>query len=168
MKHKSISVLVLAVVLILAMSAATFAATSTKASVPVTLSVSNEYRSVNVTVPASLPVEVVNGTVLTADNARIVNNSQYSAVQVTNISVTKGAFIVGDYNNFSGRKTIALKINGCPTKGAGDLSLMSSAFPRIDANSNMALVYDAKVSNDAENMDNVKAAHVVITISIVD
>lgn len=59
MKHKSIFVLVLAVVLIFAMSAATFAATSTKASVPVTLSVSNEYRSVNVTVPASLPVEVV-------------------------------------------------------------------------------------------------------------
>ncbi len=168
MKHKSIFVLVLAVVLIFAMSAATFAATSTKASVPVTLSVSNEYRSVNVTVPASLPVEVVNGTVLTADNAGIVNNSQYSAVQVTNISVTKGAFSVGNYNNFSGKKTIALKINGCPTKGGGNLSLTSSAFPRIEARGILDLNYDAKVSKDAENMEDVKAANVVITISIVD
>ena len=87
---------------------------------------------------------------------------------VTNISVTDGAYKVGNYNNFSGSRTIALKINGCPTKSSGALAINSNAFPVIGAGASQALTYFAKVSGDAPNSENVQAANVVITISIVN
>ena len=150
------------------MSVTAFAAnTTTTATVPVTLTVSNEYRAVNVTVPASLPVEVINGVVITADNARIINNSKTGSVQVTGISVTDGADKVGSYDNCSGAKTIALKINDCPTTGAGKLAINANAFPVISAGESQALSYFAKVSGDAPNASDVEAAYVIITISIV-
>ncbi len=150
---KSIPALILAICLVLSMSVTAFAASSTMATVPVTLTVANEYRTVNVTVPAALPVEVINGTVVTADNARIINNSKTGAVQVTNISVTDGAYKVGNYDDFSGSKTIALKINGCPTKGGGKLAINQNAFPVIGAGDSQKLTYFAKVSGDAPNSD---------------
>jgi len=168
MKHKSIIAMLLAVMCVLSLSTTAFAATSTTATVPVTLTVANEYRAVNVTVPASLPVYVINGTVVTADNAKIINNSKTSKIQVTSISVTDGAYKVGNYNSFSGNQTIALKINGCPTQGSGKLSITSSAFPAIAAEKSQLLTYYAKVSGDAPNAENVNAANVVFTISIVD
>ena len=94
MKHKSITAVVLALMLVLSLGTTAFAASETTATVPVTLTVANEYRAVNVTVPASLPVYVINGTVVVADNARIINNSKSGAIQVTNISVTDGAYKV--------------------------------------------------------------------------
>ena len=168
MKAKRLSALILAVMLTLSLGTTAFAAESTTATVPVTLTVSNEYRAVNVTVPASLPIEVINGVVITADNAKITNNSKTGAVQVTKISVTDGAYKVGNYESFSGNKTIALKINGCPTKGEGKLTISDSAFPVIGAGESQKLTYFAKVSGDAPNAEDVQAAHVVITISIVD
>lgn len=168
MKAKRLSALILAVMLTLSLGTTAFAANSTMATVPVTLTVANEYRAVNVTVPASLPVEVINGVVITADNAKITNNSKTGSVQVTKISVTDGAYKVGSYEDFSGNKTIALKINGCSTKGSGNLPITGSAFPVIKAGSSQALTYFAKVSGDAPNSENVQAANVVITISIVD
>ena len=72
MKAKRIGALALALALCLSLGA--FADTSTTATVPVTLTVDNEYRAVNVIVPASLPIHVINGTVVTADNAKITNN----------------------------------------------------------------------------------------------
>jgi len=168
MKAKRLSALILAVMLTLSLGTTAFAAESTTATVPVTLTVSNEYRAVNVTVPASLPIEVINGVVITADNAKITNNSKTGAVQVTKISVTDGAYKVGNYESFSGNKTIALKINGCPTKSSGALAINSNAFPVIDAGASQALTYFAKVSGDAPNSENVQAANVVITISIVN
>lgn len=167
MKVKRLSAMLLAFVMILSLGATALAADSTTASVPVTLTVSNEYRAVNVTVPASLPVEVINGVVITADNAKITNNAKSGAVQITGISVTDGAYRIGDYENFSGSKTIALKINGCPTTGAGTLALNDAAFPVINAGESQALTYFAKVSGDAPNAENVQAANVIITISIV-
>lgn len=68
MKTKRLMALVLSVTTILTLGITVFAAKSTTATVPVTLTVSNEYRAVNVTVPASFPVEVINGVVVTADN----------------------------------------------------------------------------------------------------
>ena len=112
--------------------------------------------------------EVINGVVITADNAKITNNSKTGAVQVTKISVTDGAYKVGNYESFSGNKTIALKINGCPTKSSGALAIDSNAFPVISAGASQALTYFAKVSGDAANTDGVEAAKVVFTISIVD
>ena len=168
MKHKRILTWFLLIATVFMLAVNVMAATSTTATVPVTLTVSNEYRAVNVTVPASLPVHVINGTVVTADNAVIKNNSKVSAIQVTSVSVTDGAYKVGDYENFSGKQTIALKINGCPTKGAGKLSVTSSAFPVISAGGSQALTYFARVSGDAPNTEDVQAANVIFTISIVD
>lgn len=167
MKVKRFSAMLLAFAMILSFGATALAADSTTASVPVTLTVSNEYRAVNVTVPASLPVEVINGVVITADNAKITNNAKTGAVQITGISVTDGAYRIGDYEDFSGSQTIALKINGCPTTGAGTLVLNDAAFPVINAGESQALEYFAKVSGDAPNAENMQAANVIITISIV-
>ena len=108
------------------------------------------------------------GTVVTADNARITNNAKTGSVQVTGLSVTDGAYKVGSYDSFSGSKTIALKINGCVTTGAGRVQLTSSAFPVIAAGGSQKLTYFAKVSGDAPNSKDVQAANVVFTISIVD
>ena len=69
---------------------------------------------------------------------------------------------------FADDKTIALKINGCPTVSAGKLNITSSAFPVIRAGESQLLTYFAKISGDAPNADNVNAANVVITISIAD
>ena len=169
MKSKRILSLFLALTLVCASAITAFAAISdTTTTVPVTLTVDNEYRAVNVTVPASLPVEVINGVVVTADNAKIVNNSKTDSVQVTGISVTDGAYKVGNYDSFSGAKTIALKINGCATKGAGKLTISEAAFPAISAAGAQQLTYFAKVSDDAPNASDVEAAHVIFTISIVD
>ena len=98
MKAKKLSAFILAVMLVLSLGTTAFAAGSTEATVPVTLTVANEYRAVNVTVPASLPVYVINGTVVTADNAKITNNSKTGAIQVTDIKVTDGAYKVGSYS----------------------------------------------------------------------
>ena len=166
MKNKRFFALFLSLALILCMGTTAFAASSTTATVPVTLTVDNQYRAVNVTVPASLPVYVINGTVITADNAKITNNSGTGSVQVTAVKVTDGAYKVGNYDSFSGSKTIALKINGCPTTGAGNLSIAGNAFPVITAGGSIPLTYFAKVSGDAPNVSGVEAAHVVFTISI--
>ena len=163
MKAKRIGALALALALCLSLGA--LADTSTTATVPVTLTVDNEYRAVNVTVPASLPIHVINGTVVTADNAKITNNSTNGAVRVT--GVTDGAYKVGDYNSFSGAHRVALKINGCATTGAGKLAINSTGFPVIQPQSDMALEYFAKISADAPNSENVNALNVVFTISIV-
>ena len=166
MKIKRLAALFLSLALLGA--SPVFAASTATATVPVTLTVSNEYRAVNVTVPASLPVEVINGVVVTADNARITNNSKTGSVRVTNISVTDGAYDVGSYENFSGSKTIALKINDCPTVSSGKLSINRSAFPTIAGGESQKLTYYAKVSGDAVNESNVKAANVVFTIAITE
>ena len=168
MKTKRLMALVLATVMMFTMGITTSAAKSTTATVPVTLTVSNEYRAVNVTVPASFPVEVINGVVITADNARITNNAKNGAVKITAISVTDGAYKVGSYDNFSGAQTIALKFNGCPTTVAGKLTITDQAFPAIRAGENLPLTYFAKVSGDAKNTEGVEAAKVVFTISIVE
>ena len=165
MKRKTIPAFLLALALVFSLSTGALAAGTTTATVPVTLTVSNEYRAVNVTVPAALPVYVINGTVVTADNARITNNAKTGSVQVTGLS---GSYKVGSYDSFSGSKTIALKINGCVTTGAGRVQLTSSAFPVIAAGGSQKLTYFAKVSGDAPNSKDVQAANVVFTISIVD
>lgn len=85
MKHKRFSAILLALALVLSFSTTAFASSSATATVPVTLTVANEYRAVNVTVPASLPVYVINGTVVTANNAKITNNSKTGSIQVTSI-----------------------------------------------------------------------------------
>ena len=168
MNRKMISALLLALVLTLPLGPTAIATGSATATVPVTLTVANEYRAVNVTLPAFLPVHVINGTVVVADNAEIINNSKSGFVQVTAVSVKDGAYKVGSYDGFTGSRTIALKINGCATKGAGSVAITPTAFPVIAAGSKLHLAYYAKVSADAPNSTDVNAANVVFTISIVD
>lgn len=167
MRYSGFAVL-LALSLLLGTSVLAAGNVSTTATVPVTLTVTNEYRAVNVTVPASFPVEVHNGTVITASNAKIVNNSPTTPIKVTAITVSNGAFQVGDYDNFTGNTTIALKINGCGTHGPGMLQINDSAFPRISAGGNLPLTYYAKVSGDAEATTGLNVASVVFTIALVD
>lgn len=167
MQRTKFAAMFLALALAFSLNIPALAAESTTATVPVTLTVTNEYRSVDVTVPATLPVQVVNGTVITADNARITNNAKSGSIQVTAVSVKDGAYKVGDYERFSGSKTIALKINGSSTKGAGKLTFAPSAFPAIGAGSSQKLTYNAKVSSDAPNAVNVQAASVIFTISLI-
>ena len=167
MNHKKLVSLVLAAILVFSMGITALADTTATATVPVTLTVSNQYRAVNVTVPASLPIQVINGTVITATNARITNNSAAGSVQVTAVSVNDGACRVGSYDSFSGSNSIALKLNGCPTTGPGALAINSGAFPVIAGGQSLELTYYARVSADAPNTANLGAANVVFTISII-
>ena len=169
MKFKKIAAIILALALVFSFTTVNaFAGSYAKASVPVILTVSNEYRVVSVTVPASFPIEIVNGTVVTADNAKITNNAKYGSVKVSDVSVNDGTYRIGNYENFSGKKTVALKINGIPTKGEGSMSISSTSFPVIAPQESLNLRYFAKVSKDASTEKDAEIAKVVFTITVVN
>ncbi len=169
MKSKKITAVILAIALVFSVSSVSaFAASFAKASVPVKLTVSNEYRAISVTVPAAFPIEIVNGVLVTADNTKITNNAKYGSVKVTDVTVNDGSYKVGNYDNFSGKKTVALKINGVPTKDAGSMQINSTAFPVIAAKNSIPLKYFAKVSADASTENNSEIARVIFTIAIAD
>lgn len=167
MKTKKITAILLAIAVIFSMAVSSAsAADEASASVPVLLTVSNNYRSLSVTVPASFPVNITNGTVLTAENAKITNNNKVGSVKVKAVTVKDGDFLIGDYDNFSGTKTIALKLNGISTKSAGKLSITDSAFPIIQPQNSLPIKYFAKVSGDASAMQNKEVAQVIFTIAL--
>ena len=158
--------MLLALALSCSVSAGALAANSEQTtSIPVTLTVIHSAENIDVTLPASLPVSVLDGKVITADNLLIQNNSRTTSVKVTNISVTDAAFKVASYWNFPANETrqIALRINGCDTRSAGSLALTDSAFPVIKAGASLPVKYDAKVS-DSETVHSINAASVVITL----
>lgn len=162
---KAISLL-LAFAAVLSMTASAFAADTQTTTIPVTLTVVHtNARNIDVTLPASLPVSVVDGDVYTADNLVIRNNSSTTSVRVTDVSVTNAAYTVASYNNFpaSAARRIALRINGCPTIGSGSLDISSSAFPTIAAGSSLPIRYAAKVS-DSGDVSSIRAANVVFTL----
>ena len=140
-------------------------ATSQKHEVPVTLTIVNTEQRLSVTVPAALPISVVDGYVVTATNAAIRNTADSGSIQVTAVAVQPGAYDIGSYEDFSGETgSIALSLNGCPTQGAGDLDITDEAFPAIDAGQALAIRYQAKVDTASE-VSAVKAATVVFTIA---
>ena len=140
----------------------------TEARVPVTLTVINTEKPISVTVPAALPVSVVDGSVLVANNAKISNNAKKGAVQVTAVAVESGALTVAEYDGFKGdEKTIALSINGIGTEGPGDLDISDTAFPNIEAGSALDIRYQAKVAV-SEDVKDMSAATVIFTIASVD
>ena len=134
--------------------------------VPVTLTVVNTQQRISVTVPAALPVSVVDDYVVTATNAAIRNTAVEGAVRIAAVEVSDGTLSVGDYANFEETQvnTIALSLNGCPTQGAGELAITEEAFPAIGAGESLALNYDAKV-NAVGEPKNETAATVVFTIA---
>ena len=167
MNKKKLITLLLALTMILSLATGASAAETTEAKVPVTLTVVNTVSPISCTVPACLPVSLVDGYVVTANNAAITNTGKTGAIRVTKVDVQAGTFEIGNYDDFSaGKNSIALNINGCNTKGAGTLTLVDGAFPAIAAEKNLAIRYKAKVST-SEAVTNVAAATVVFTIAAV-
>ena len=117
---KKAAALLLALALIFAFPIPASAAETTEARVPITLTVVNTVAPISCTVPAALPVSLVDGYVVTANNAAITNTGKNGAIRVTKVDVQPGTFEIGNYEDFSASKnSIALSINGCVTKGAG-------------------------------------------------
>ena len=167
MDKKKLITLLLALTMILSLSVGASAAETTEARVPVTLTVVNVAAPISCTVPACLPVSLVDGYVVVANNAAITNTAKTGSIKVTKVDVQAGTFEIGSYDDFSaGKNSIALSINGCSTKGAGALTLADGAFPAIPAEKNLAIRYKAKVSA-SEAVTNVNAATIVFTIAAV-
>jgi hypothetical protein len=167
MARKKLITLLLALTMILSLAVGASAAETTEARVPVTLTVVNTVAPISCTVPAALPISLVDGYVVCANNAAITNTGKTGAIRVTKVDVQAGTFEIGNYDDFSASKnSIALSINGCATKGAGALTLVDGAFPAIGAEKNLAIRYKAKVSAN-EAVTNVNAATIVFTIAAV-
>ena len=166
MNRKLITFL-LALTMIVSLAASASAAETTEARVPVTLTVVNAVSPISCTVPACLPVSLVDGYVVCANNAAITNTAKSGSIKVTKMDVQPGVFEIGSYDAFSaGKNSIALSINGCSTKGAGALTLAENAFPAIPAEKSLAIRYRAKGSA-SEAVTNVNAATVIFTIAAV-
>ena len=168
MSKKKVITLLLTLAMILSLSVGVSAAETTEAKVPITLTVVNTVTPISCTVPAALPISLVDGYVVCANNAAITNTGKTGAIRVTKVDVQAGTFEIGNYDDFSaGKNSIALSINGCSTKGAGALTLADGAFPAIPAEKNLAIRYKAKVSA-SEAVTNVNAATIVFTIAAVN
>ena len=160
--------LLLALALIFAFPVTASAAETTEAKVPVTLTVVNTVAPISCTVPACLPVSLIDGYIVTASNAAITNTGKTGSIRVTKVDVQAGTFEIGNFDDFSaGKNSIALSINDCSTKGAGSLTLVDGAFPVIAAEKNLAIRYKAKVSA-SEAVTNINAATVIFTIAAVN
>ena len=167
MDKKKLITFLLVLTMILSLSVGASAAETTEAKVPVTLTVVNTVAPISCTVPAALPVSLVDGYVVCANNAAITNTAKTGSIKVTKVDVRAGTFEIGNYDDFSASKnSIALSINGCATKGAGSLTLVDGAFPAIAAEKNLAIRYKAKVSA-SEAVTNINAATVIFTIAAV-
>ena len=165
---KKAAALLLALALIFAFPVTASAAETTDVRVPVTLTVVNTVSPISCTVPACLPVSLVDGYVVCANNAAITNTGKIGAIKVTKVDVQAGTFEIGNFADFTASKnSIALNINGCQTKGAGALTLVDGAFPAIAAEKNLAIRYKAKVSA-SEAVTNINAATVIFTIAAVN
>ena len=141
------------------------AAETAQASVPVVLTVVNSVSPISVSVPACLPVTVLDGYVVTASNAVIENRAQSGAVQVVAVDVQPGAFAIGDFENFGSEAgKIAFSINGCKTVKEGKLTLADGAFPVIDAGKSLRIAYTAKVTA-TEKVEKANAATLIFTIA---
>ena len=168
MDRKKLITFLLALTMILSLSVGASAAETTEARVPVTLTVVNTVSPISCTVPACLPVSLVDGYVVCANNAAITNTGKSGNIKVTKVDVQAGTFEIGSYDDFSaGKNSIALSINGCSTKGAGGLTLVEGAFPTISAEKSLAIRYKAKVSA-SEAVTNINAATIVFTIAAVN
>ena len=166
--YQKAAALLLALALIFALPVPASAAETTEARVPVTLTVVNVAAPISCTVPACLPVSLVDGYVVCANNAAITNTGKNGAIRVTKVDVQAGTFEIGNFDDFTASKNIiALSINGCNTKGAGALTLVDGAFPAIAAEKNLAIRYKAKISA-SEAVTNINAATVIFTIAAVN
>ena len=165
--YQKAAALLLALALIFAFPIPASAAETTEARVPVTLTVVNTVSPISCTVPACLPISLVDGYVVCANNTAITNTAKTGSIKVTKVDVQPGTFEIGNFDDFAAAKnSIALSINGCSTKGTGSLALVEGAFPAISAEKALAIRYRAKVSA-SEAVTNINAATVIFTIAAV-
>ena len=94
--------LLLALALIFAFPVTASAAETTEAKVPVTLTVVNTVAPISCTVPACLPVSLIDGYIVTASNAAITNTGKTGAIRVTKVDVQAGTFEIGNFDDFTG------------------------------------------------------------------
>lgn len=92
MKHKIIALL-LALTLAASLSVSA-SAVSQEHEVPVTLTIVNTEQKISVTVPAALPVSVVDGDVITATNAAIRNTAERGTIRVTAVKAATVVFTI--------------------------------------------------------------------------
>ena len=92
MDRKKLITFLLALTMILSLSVGASAAETTEARVPVTLTVVNTVSPISCTVPAALPVSLVDGYVVCANNAAITNTAKTGRIKVTKVDVQAGTF----------------------------------------------------------------------------
>ena len=92
MSKKKLITLLLALTMILSLAVGVSAAETTEARVPVTLTVVNVAAPISCTVPACLPVSLVDGYVVAANNAAITNTAKTGSIKVTKVDVQAGTF----------------------------------------------------------------------------
>ena len=112
--YQKAAALLLALALIFAFPVTASAAETTEARVPVTLTIVNTVSPISCTVPACLPVSLVEGYVVTANNAMITNTGKTGAIRVTKVDVQAGTFEIGNFDDFSAGKTASR----CPSTAA--------------------------------------------------
>ena len=178
MKKKLLSS-VLSLAMICAVSIPTFAGVNLEVAggsqrVPVDLTVSAATFSVSV--PTALPISVAaNGSVTTANDAKIVNNS-HGAVRVTNMAI-EGAdgWETVNWNTANmgservGSTKVAMMINGDKTIGDNAISFTASNFPKMDGvnagnTDELPIIYDAKVPAQATSLSDLTVANVIFTV----
>ena len=122
--------LLLALALIFAFPVTASAAETTEAKVPVTLTVVNTVAPISCTVPACLPVSLIDGYIVTASNAAITNTGKTGAIRVTKVDVQAGTFEIGNFDDFSaGKNSIALSINGLQHERRGQSDACGRCVP---------------------------------------
>lgn len=168
MKWKQKMAGLMAALLVLGSAGAASASGEQTTTIPVTLTVVHSVQNLDVTMPAAMPVSLLDGKVLTANNVEIVNNSSYVDVEVASVRVENAAYRVGDYDSFPENETglIAMKINGCSTHGSGALTLTEAGFPIIHAGKALPIEYRARL-NDTHDVSGQEVARVIFTLRAV-
>ncbi len=141
-----------------------------ESSVPVTLTVSQA--QFNVTLPTGLPVHVAtDGTVTTADNVSIANNS-VAPIEVKEVSVeTANGWTLDNFASDFTRKKVGTKEFGMQMQNSNvgaNGSYDASALGVIGGNSQLPLIYDAKVAAQKNAVSDETMANVVFTVAWTD
>lgn len=167
MKNKKIKILSLISMFSLSMCVPIMALENT---VPVVLNV--EPMLLDVTVPASLTINVDNrGVVTTADNAKIVNNS-LGAIVVSNVTLTgKDSWSVVDFqSDFSGvavgSKKIGFSINDVQSGVDGGFTWSSQKINGVkgEVKSELPITYNANVPAQKDSINNLNVLDVSFVI----
>lgn len=135
----------------------------------------NGGRYFSVTVPTSLPVQVLqDGSSVMASNAVIANYSS-GAVKVTSVKMrTFGGFKLVDWdttftvNDYDSYK-FGMSINSDDFDPAtGRLNMQSTGWKRIEANNTLRLLYAARFAPITHSITNFEIAEVTFTVAFAD